>query len=265
MRRNRLLALAILAILALAAVAPTGQASGTDPSERAAQHAVKAAERTAERETLRLQKEAGRTGRKEAKATNKAHRQAKAQAQEAIRLEAKHSEFAAVTIECTQITVEYSNFPEAEHNTVTQRVVFKQRPGPTPTYVFPSTTFSFNGSSATETIPIAAPLGKAGVGLRAHYDTNGLKGGFNLHEQTECGAIPGFAIETLQTLGGTFTSSPMPGVVGQTVAYETLVTNTGNTPLTFGSFSDPACDSTPAVTSGRISRARAPPSCACTR
>ncbi len=30
----------------------------------------------------------------------------------------------------------------------------------------------------------------------------------------------------------------MPGVVGQTVDYETLVTNTGNTPLTFGSFSD---------------------------
>ncbi len=106
-----------------------------------------------------------------------------------------------------QITVEYSNFPEAEHNTVSQRVVFNQRPGPTLTYVFPPTTFSFKGSRATEVIPIAAPLGKAGVDLRAHFNTNGLKGGFNIHEQTECGPNPQFAIETLQSLGGPFTSS----------------------------------------------------------
>ncbi len=252
-RRNRLLALAILAILALATVAPTGQASGPDSTERAAQHAVKAAERTAERETLRLQKEATRAARQEAKATNKAHRQAKAQAQEAIRLLAKEDEHAVVTIECTQIKVQYRNFPDFPGNTVTQRVVFKQRPGPTPTYVFPALTYSFNGPEATETIPIAAPLGSAGVGLRAHYDTHELKGGFNLHERTECGPNPGFTIETLQTLGGPFSSNPIAGAVGQTVAYETVATNTGNTPLTFGSFSDPGCDSTPAgVSSGTI-------------
>jgi hypothetical protein len=56
---------------------------------------------------------------------------------------------------------------------------------------------------------------------------------------------PDFSIEKLQEIAGSaggFTALPLIGTVGQTVDYEMLVTNTGNVPLTFTSFSDPRCD-----------------------
>jgi uncharacterized repeat protein (TIGR01451 family) len=56
---------------------------------------------------------------------------------------------------------------------------------------------------------------------------------------------PDFSIEKLQEIAGSatgFTILPLIGEVGQTVDYEMLVTNTGNVPLTFTSFSDPRCD-----------------------
>jgi hypothetical protein len=56
---------------------------------------------------------------------------------------------------------------------------------------------------------------------------------------------PSFSIEKLQriaTVGGSFTTSPLTGEVGQTVEYEIVVTNTGNVPLKFSAFSDTQCD-----------------------
>ncbi len=55
---------------------------------------------------------------------------------------------------------------------------------------------------------------------------------------------PGFTIEKLQRLGGepTFTKSELTGQVGQTVEYEIVVRNTGNTPLQFSHFQDPNCE-----------------------
>jgi hypothetical protein len=56
---------------------------------------------------------------------------------------------------------------------------------------------------------------------------------------------PAFSIEKLQQIagaGGSYTSSQLTGVAGQTVDYEILVKNTGNVPLSLGSFSDPQCD-----------------------
>jgi hypothetical protein len=57
---------------------------------------------------------------------------------------------------------------------------------------------------------------------------------------------PAFAIEKLQKIegsSGSFTSSPLSGEVGQTVNYEIVVKNTGNTSLTFSNFTDEHCDS----------------------
>ena len=55
---------------------------------------------------------------------------------------------------------------------------------------------------------------------------------------------PEFAIEKLQRIagGGSFVKTPLTGSTGQTVEYEILVTNTGDTPLSLSGFSDPHCD-----------------------
>jgi hypothetical protein len=247
-RLNRVLALAILAILALAALAPAGQASSPESSERAAQRAIQTAQRAAEREAVHLQHQAIRTAKKEAKAVSEAQRQADKASREAIRLANKTSEHAAVTITCTQIVVKYSGFtvnPE-NANAVSEKVVFRQLPAPLLSLVFAPSVFSFPGAEATTTIPIAAPLGKSSVGIRAKFNSNGVKGSFNIREPLICGPNSQFTIQTTQSLGGPFTTEAIPGSVGQTVDYQTVATNMGNTPLSFTGFSDPGCDSMPA-------------------
>jgi hypothetical protein len=57
---------------------------------------------------------------------------------------------------------------------------------------------------------------------------------------------PAFTIEKRQEIAGSaggFTTSPLSGLIGQTVDYEIVIKNTGNVPLTFSNFSDPHCDS----------------------
>ena len=57
---------------------------------------------------------------------------------------------------------------------------------------------------------------------------------------------PGFTIEKLQEIAGSgagFTNAPLNGLVGQTVDYEIIVKNTGNTPLMLSKFTDAQCDS----------------------
>jgi hypothetical protein len=56
---------------------------------------------------------------------------------------------------------------------------------------------------------------------------------------------PAFAISKLQEIKGSgtgFVPTPLSGSVGQTVAYEIVVKNTGNVGLSFSAFSDPRCD-----------------------
>jgi hypothetical protein len=56
---------------------------------------------------------------------------------------------------------------------------------------------------------------------------------------------PAFTLEKLQQIagaGGSYTGAQLSGAVGQTVAYEIIVSNDGNVPLTFSSFSDSQCD-----------------------
>ncbi|HXN39068.1 MAG TPA: hypothetical protein VN892_13595 [Solirubrobacteraceae bacterium] len=56
---------------------------------------------------------------------------------------------------------------------------------------------------------------------------------------------PEYAIEKLQEIPGSgagFTKSPLTGSIGQTVDYEIVVTNTGETPLKFSNLTDAKCD-----------------------
>lgn len=241
MRRNRVLAFAILAVLALAAVAPAGQASAGQQAraERAQQRAIRAAQRAAERESLRLQRLAAR-----AEHDRQARQTQKHEAQKSVTVA---TEKALVTLSCNQISVEYHGFPEGPaSNAITERAVFKQSSAPLPSYASPATSFAFKGTSGVTSIPIVAPLGTSNVALHTNYAMNGVKGRINAHAHLYCGAIPQFTLATQQSLGGSPTTSMLGGKVGQSVVYETLAENTGNTPLTFTNFSDPGCDHLPA-------------------
>ena len=58
-------------------------------------------------------------------------------------------------------------------------------------------------------------------------------------------AEPSFSIQKLQRVAGSgtgFTTSQVTGVVGQTVEYEIVLTNTGTVPENFTEFSDPHCE-----------------------
>jgi uncharacterized repeat protein (TIGR01451 family) len=247
-RRNRLLALAILAILGLAVLAPAGFADEGAAGSRAAKHAERdarrqaAAQRQAERESRRRQRRAERQSAAEVRAERKAERK--------VLLGHKSDSNADVEIDCLSITIKYHGFNvvPGSPNVVYQGVHIKSPPPPLEPVNFPPKLFSFEGSSVTSVIPVAAPVGRSTIDIRSHWDTNGLKGGFDIHQTVTCPPHPAFTIEKLQSLGGPFTTETLSGTVGQSIIYQMIITNTGNTPLTFTGFSDPLCD--PGTSSG---------------
>jgi hypothetical protein len=228
---------AILALLALALLAPSGLASeGVGAKVEAA---TRAATRAAERESVRMQREATRAAR----------RAAKRQAREAVRLALKEKEGNAVKIDCTKVTVEYHGFPAiaGSPNDVVEWIAIKNPPESLATgpVVFPPIAFAFEGANGTSVVPIAFPVGHYVIDVHAKWSTNGAHGNFDIHGNVTCGPAPAFTIHKLQTIDGSGqppTEAPLGGQVGQTVDYEIVLTNTGNTPLTFGALTDPRCD-----------------------
>src|SRR5205807_2242485 len=53
---------------------------------------------------------------------------------------------------------------------------------------------------------------------------------------------PAFTIEKLERIAGSFTTATLSGKVGQTVEYEIVVTDTGDTLLSLSNFTDGRCD-----------------------
>jgi len=139
---------------------------------------------------------------------------------------------------CTAITFTYRKFPNAPNNTVTEKVYIKG-------VLVVTKIFHFNGPSGSDTIPITVPPGLNQVDGRAKWNTNGFSGGWDVSIAVKCSATPSYNIEKLQEIegGGGFTTGPVAGKVGQTVDYEVIVTNTGNTSLTFSNFTDANCGS----------------------
>jgi uncharacterized repeat protein (TIGR01451 family) len=241
--------LAILAILALAVLAPAGLASvsepqpeGTGAEQRAARHQSAQAEHQARRNAAAQKRAESRAHRQEHVAEKKARAEERRLAH-AIPHGHKTDENAEVSIDCEKITVRYFGFPSVEDSPNSVLQIIEMKRGSTGLHiVFPTKTFTFEGTEATDVIPIAAPVGLSTVDLRSRWNTNGLKGGFDIHQSLKCPPNPKFEIEKLQSLGGPFTTDPLTGNVGQTVLYEMVITNTGNTPLTFSNFSDTVCD-----------------------
>ena len=199
-----------------------------------AEHKSQRAERTAQKSAQRT---AAKQRRQDAKTQSKTERDAR-------RLATLSNEHADVEIECSRILVTYKNFnvvPDSP-NEVAERVIFKAAPKPLPSYAFPRVVRTFEGAGATYEIPIAAPQGESVVSLKVKYKTNGVHGGFNARRTLVCGPIPAFQVEARQSFGAPFTAEPLAGKVGETVAYEAVVTNVGNTPMTFSSFLDSHCE-----------------------
>ncbi len=139
-------------------------------------------------------------------------------------------------ITCSHVTWSYSEFPNAENNTVTQVIHVDGE-------LVSTTSFSFNGPSGLDTVTFAAPDGESKVDAHATWKTNGAKGNFDHLAKVNC--QPNFSIEKQQEIKGSgtgFTNAPLTGELGQTVDYQIVVTNTGNLALTFSSFTDPHCD-----------------------
>ncbi|HMD55940.1 MAG TPA: hypothetical protein VKG82_00540 [Solirubrobacteraceae bacterium] len=144
--------------------------------------------------------------------------------------------YGEVIATCTSITFVYNNFPNANNNTVTQKVFVHG-------VLVEEGSFTFNGPTGSDTIPISVPPGLGQVDGRAKWETNGLTGGYDISTALNC-AKPAFTIEKLQEIEGSgegFTTEPVSGKPGKTVDYEILVKNTGNVPLTFGPLNDAKC------------------------
>ncbi len=139
-------------------------------------------------------------------------------------------------ITCDHVTFTYEGFPNAEGNTVNETVTSNHE-------VVASKTFTFNGPTGTDIVPIVAIPGTYLIDAHATWRINGFNGGFDHHGKVRCQA--GFTIQKLQEIKGSgagFTTSPINGKIGQTVDYEIVVKNIGLVPLTFSGLTDGNCD-----------------------
>jgi hypothetical protein len=150
------------------------------------------------------------------------------------------SEDDTVTFGCTSVTYSFTGFPNAKGNVVNEFVEIDGT-------IVARPTFSFDGPSASNVVSVLVPFGHHAMDARASWNTNGVKGGRDrkLPGGIVCTPAPRFAIVKLQRVVGAeeaFAASPLSAGVGQTIAYEIAITNTGNVALGFPSFADPRCD-----------------------
>jgi hypothetical protein len=103
---------------------------------------------------------------------------------------------------------------------------------------------------ASTTYKCSHPLTEPGTVVNQAEVTGGTAGGTPLTKQSNVVQVnvtpaprPGFSLEKQQRIGGTsYTAAPLTGAVGETVEYEIVAHNTGNTPLIFSEFDDPYCN-----------------------
>jgi len=137
---------------------------------------------------------------------------------------------------CSSVTFRFFGFPNANNNTVTEKVfehgVLEQE-----------LQFTFNGPTGENTVPIKAVPGGGLIDARAKWNTNGFQSGYDIATWLNC-SKPAFTIEKQQEIEGSlagFTTAQLNAKVGQTVDYKIIVTNTGNTVLTLQPLVDKNC------------------------
>ncbi len=235
-----------------ASLAPAGQAHAArerSPEEEAASAAGKAAkqaERT-EREERAAAEKAQRASEKAAARSERAAARAEDETQSGGRRKQNSSRerpHGDVHFSCTEVTWRFKDFNEGSNTIIGVLRIFSQDP---PRRI--PETFTFDGPGDEFTVPIPITDQFAGtykVDSWAKWKGNGVKGSWDILGKLTCAPKPAFSIEKLQKIAGgsgSYTSSTITGQVGDTVDYQIVVKNTGNVPLTLGSFTDPHCDS----------------------
>jgi hypothetical protein len=143
---------------------------------------------------------------------------------------------------CNSLTFRFFKFPNAPNNTVTEKITVSNNKGYKKSF---TVIFKFNGPTGENTVKIIHPPGYAVVDGFVSWNTNGSKGAFDIGAEVFCPANPAFSLEKLQKIeggSGGFTTSPIKGKKGQTIDYEVIARNEGNTPLAFGSLVDANCE-----------------------
>ncbi len=232
-RRRRVVALLSVLVPSMLLLGATVQASASSELSLAERQAI-AATKQSERAQHASEK---REAREAEKAARKAAREA-AIRQHNERFEEKHP-FGIAGFSCKQVTWTYRNFPALPGNTVSQQVTIEHDQS-----TRLHSTFVFDGSSATTTTALDGHAGHYQVDAWALWNTNGVKGHFDIRGKVTCPPEPAMTLEKLQRIGATngYASTPLKGEVGQTVEYEIVVKNTGNIALTLGGLADPRCD-----------------------
>jgi hypothetical protein len=75
------------------------------------------------------------------------------------------------------VRIAYRNFPDAPNNTVTERIFVKGPPKGSKAVLVTTKTFTFDGPSGTEEIPVAASAGHDNIDALVNWNTNGLESG----------------------------------------------------------------------------------------
>jgi hypothetical protein len=223
----------------MASFAASGQAHGArerSPQEEAAAASQRATAKE-ERLTTRSERAAARKAQREAERRDRRSRTPTG-------ANGNERENAVVWTTCTSVEWRYRDFPNRANNTVVEKLTVGNAE---PTW----TIFKFNGASGTDTTSVQAPVGRYRIATHAKWDTNGLKGGFDIATRVTCPPAPAFSIEELQKIEGAgagYTREVLDGQRGQTIDYELLVQNTGNESLDMSNFTDTHCD--PGTVSG---------------
>ncbi len=155
---------------------------------------------------------------------------------------------ANATATCGSVTFNWSNFASSgEHNGVTTnspgwKVVFTPSGGGAPFTASGTVTFSGSSDSFTEAIPAENGSVAASSAWTASQTRDGNANSYS--GTIPIASCPSIAVVKQQQIlgsGSGYTTAPLSGKAGQTVAYVIAVTNTGSVPVSLN-FSDAHCD-----------------------